>query len=298
MMTSDFDVAIVGAGPAGLQAAIHAARKKVKVCVLGRAGNSALGRADIENYFGVRSMKGAEMLQISADAAREFGAQLLEEDLLTIEMQEGGFRLKTESLKELNAKALVLAPGISRKKLNVEGEKEFHGLGVSYCATCDCNFFKKKTVAVLGDASMAASAALLLREYASKVYWVAREFKASPELTAKVKGTDIEMVQAWPTRIHGDQVVRGMTLDNGRDLVLDGVFIEMGAKGVADLAMEVNIFPDENGYIAVDRHCATETPGVFACGDVTGLPWQLAKAVGEGCVAGLSAAAFVRKEKE
>jgi len=294
----EYDVAIIGAGPAGLQAAIHAARKKVKVCVLGKVSNSALVKADIENYFGVTSMKGMEMLETSAKAASGFGAAMLDEDLLTIEMVDDRFKLKTESLKELEVKALVLAPGISRKKLNVEGEKEYHGLGVSYCATCDCNFFKKKTVAVLGDASMAASAALLLREYASKVFWVAKEFKASPELMEKVKGTDIEMVSAWPTRIHGDQVVRGMTLDNGRELVLDGVFIEMGAKGVADLAMEVNIFPDENGYIAVNRSCATDTPGVYACGDVTGHPWQLAKAVGEGCVAGLSAASYVRKEKE
>jgi len=297
-MTLEYDVAIIGAGPAGLQAAIHAARKKVKVCVLGKVSNSALVRAEIENYFGVSPAKGKDMLELSAKAAAGFGATLMGEDLLTIEMMESGFKLKTESLKELTVKALVLAPGISRKKLNVEGEKEFHGLGVSYCATCDCNFFKKKTVAVLGDASMAASAALLLREYASKVYWVAKEFKASSELMEKVRATDIETVQAWPTRIHGDQVVKGMTLDNGLDLVLDGVFIEMGAKGVADLAMEVNIFPDENGYIAVDRSCATDTPGVYACGDVTGLPWQLAKAVGEGCVAGLSVASYVRKEKE
>jgi len=297
-MTLEYDVAIIGAGPAGLQAAIHAARKKVKVCVLGKVSNSALVRAEIENYFGVAPAKGKDMLELSAKAAAGFGATLMEEDLLTIEMIGSGFKLKTESLKELTVKALVLAPGISRKKLNVEGEKEFHGLGVSYCATCDCNFFKKKTVAVLGDASMAASAALLLREYASKVYWVAKEFKASSELMEKVRVTDIETVQAWPTRIHGDQVVKGMTLDNGLDLVLDGVFIEMGAKGVADLAMEVNIFPDENGYIAVDRSCATDTPGVYACGDVTGLPWQLAKAVGEGCVAGLSVASYVRKEKE
>jgi thioredoxin reductase (NADPH) len=293
----DFDVGVIGAGPAGLQAALHAARKKVKVCVLGKVQNSALVKAEIENYFGTEPRSGKEMLDTTAKAVAGFGAVLLEEDLLNIEMDGQEFKLKTESLKEIKVKAIVLAPGISRKKLNVEGEKEYHGLGVSYCATCDCNFFKKKTVAVLGDASMAASAALLLREYASKVFWVAKEFKASPELMDKVKAMDIETVQAWPTKIHGDQVVRGMTLDNGRDLTLDGVFIELGAKGVADLAMEVNIFPDEKGYIAVDRHCATDTPGVFACGDVTGQPWQLAKAVGEGCVAGLSAAAYVRMEK-
>ena len=294
----DYDVIIIGTGPAGLQAAIHASRKKVKVCVLGKVENSALQRAEVENYFGVRSTKGREMLQIGLEAAREFGADLLSEDLLTIEMIEEGFKIKTDSLREMTTKALVLAPGISRKKLKVEGETEFHGLGVSYCATCDCNFFKKRTVAVVGDASMAASAALLLREYAAKVYWVAKDYKASPQLMEKIKATDIEMVKAWPSRIHGGEVVKGMLLDDGRDLVLDGVFIELGAKGVADLAMEVNIFPDEKGYITVDRSCATETPGVFACGDVTGLPWQLAKAVGEGCVAGLAAAAYVKKESE
>jgi thioredoxin reductase (NADPH) len=294
----DFDVIIIGAGPAGLQAAMHASRKKVKVCVLGKPSNSALERAEIENYFGVRMMKGKDLIETSLKAAKEFGAQMMEEDLLTIEMAEGGFKLKTESLRELTCKALILAPGISRKKLNVEGEKEYHGLGVSYCATCDCNFFKKKTVAILGDASMAASAALLLREYASKVYWVAKDFTASPQLMEKIKATDIEMVKAWPTKIYGEQTVKGMLLDDGRDLTLNGVFIELGAKGVADLAMEVNIFPDEKGYIAVDRSCATGTPGVFACGDVTGQPWQLAKAVGEGCVAGLAAANYVRKEGE
>ncbi|HQQ25625.1 MAG TPA: FAD-dependent oxidoreductase [Methanomassiliicoccales archaeon] len=178
----EFDVAVIGAGPAGLQAALHAARKKVKVCVLGKVNNSALMKAEIENYFGTEPKSGREMLEITAKAAAGFGAVLMEEDLLNIEMEGEAFKLKTESLKEITVKAVVLAPGISRKKLNVEGEKEYHGLGVSYCATCDCNFFKKKTVAVLGDASMAASAALLLREYASKVYWVAKEFKASPEL--------------------------------------------------------------------------------------------------------------------
>lgn len=294
----EFDVAVIGAGPAGLQAAMHAARKKVKVCVLGKLTESALFKAEIENYFGTRPMSGKEMLDITAKAVQGFGAVMLEEDLLNIEMEGKEFKLRTESLKEIRAKAVVLAPGVSRKKLNVEGEKEYHGLGVSYCATCDCNFFKKKTVAVLGDASMAASAALLLREYASKVYWVSREFRASPELMERIKATDIETIAAWPTKIYGDKVVRGMLLDNGSDLLVDGVFIELGAKGVADLAMELSIFPDENGYITVDRHCATETPGVFACGDVTGQPWQLAKAVGEGCVAGLSAASYVRKEKE
>jgi thioredoxin reductase (NADPH) len=114
-----------------------------------------------------------------------------------------------------------------------------------------------------------------------------------------VNGSVIEVMSpAWPSKISGEKVVKSIALNDGRSIEVDGVFIELGAKGAADLAVEVGIIPDESGAIKVDRDCKTETEGVFACGDITGQPWQMAKAVGEGCVAGLSAAAFVRKEVE
>jgi thioredoxin reductase (NADPH) len=293
-----YDVIVIGCGPAGMQAALHAARKKVKVLVLGKQENSALARAHIDNYFGVVSMEGKELLDKGRAVAEKFGAQFLAEDALEISKVDDLFHVKTDRLTAMEAKALILAPGISRVKLNVDGEKELHGMGVSYCSTCDCHFYKKKTVAVVGDGSMAAASALLLRDYASKVFWMHRELKASDTLLDKVRASDIEMVAGWPSRIVGVNKVEALQLEDGRVFALDGVFIELGAKGAAEMAMDLGILPDDNGYVAVDSNCKTEAEGVYACGDLTGKPWQLARAVGQGCIAGLAAASFVRKEEE
>ncbi len=267
--------------------------------VLGKRENSALIKAKVENYFGVATAEGKDILSLGIDQARHFGAEIMAEDVMDLNREGEWFVMSTEKMNTVRSKIIILAPGISRVKLNVEGEKEYHGLGVSYCAACDCHFFKKKTVAVVGDGSMAAAAALLLREYASKVYWVARENKASEELNAKMKAADIEvLIPAWPSKILGTDVVKSLELKDGRKLDVNGVFIELGARGSADLAMDVGIVPDDKGFIKVDADCKTEQANVLACGDVTGLPWQLARAVGQGCVAGTTAANMIRKETE
>ncbi|MCE5296078.1 MAG: NAD(P)/FAD-dependent oxidoreductase [Euryarchaeota archaeon] len=295
----NYDVVIIGSGVAGLQAAIHAARKKVKVAVIGKIEASALSKAHIENYLGIETSDGSKLLETGAKQARHYGAELFPEEVISVEMSEGGFIVKTDGMKDLACKALIIASGISRNKLNVEGEKEFYGLGVSYCANCDCHFFKKKKVAIVGNGSNAAVAALLLKDYADKVYWVAKAVTASKELMEMVEVSSIEIISpAWPAKIVGENVVKGIVLKDGKVIDVDGVFIELGAKGAADLAIELGIIADESGSIKVDRECRTETEGVFACGDITGQPWQMAKAVGEGCVAGLNAASFARKEVE
>ena len=293
------DVIIIGSGAAGVQAAIHAARKKVGVVVIGRPEGSALVKAHIENYFGLGKVSGAEILQTSIESAKAFGVVFLNEEVIGLEKEEQKFLARTDTMKEVRGKAVILAMGITRNKLNVEGEKEYHGLGVSYCANCDAGFFKKRPVVVVGDGSAAAVSVLLLKEYASKVYWVMERNKASPELMEKVKAIPIEVVEgARPKRIIGEKTVKAVELTDGRVLETDGVFIEMGAKGGAELAMDLGVLPDDSGNIPVGKGFQTEAEGVFACGDITGLPWQLAKAVGEGCVAGLSAASYVRKEEE
>ena len=295
----DCDVAIIGCGPSGLQAAIHAARKKVKVVVLGKHHNSALIKAKVENMFGISTAEGRSLLELGIEQAKHFGAEVMAEDVMDLNREGEWFVMNTEKMNTIRSKVIILAPGISRVKLNVEGEKEFHGLGVSYCAACDCHFYKKKTVAVIGDGSMAAAGAILLREYASKVYWVARENKASEELNIKMKATDIEvLIPSWPSKILGTDVVNALELQDGRKLDVNGVFIELGARGSGELAMDVGIVPDEKGFIKVDADCKTEQPNVLACGDVTGLPWQMAKAVGQGCVAGTTAANIIRRETE
>ncbi|OPY34504.1 MAG: thioredoxin reductase [Methanomassiliicoccales archaeon PtaU1.Bin124] len=292
------DIVVIGCGAAGLQAAIHAARKKTKVVILGHPESSALWKAHIDNYFGVRSITGKEMLEIGMEQAREVGVEIVAEEAITLGRTDSGFKVTTDGMKELECKALIMATGISRTKLNVPGEREFHGLGVSYCANCDCHFFKKKSVAIIGDGSNAAVAALLLKDYASTVYWISQQRKASPELVERVRGTSIQMIDGWPAKITGEQVVKVMELQDGKVLAVDGIFIELGAKGAADMALEVDLVADEEGRLPVDARCKTEVEGVYACGDITGQPWQVARAVGQGCVAGLEAAAFVRKEKE
>ncbi len=293
----DADITIIGLGPAGLQAAIHAARKKVKVVVVGKSENSSLNKAEVENYLGVESMAGTDILRIGREQAKRFGAELFEEDVIKLTKQGDLFVTVTDHDREIRSRAVVLAMGISRAKLGIPGEKEFLGKGVSNCASCDAGFFKGRPVAVIGEESEAGESAILLTEYASKVYWVHRQLKVSPQMLEKVKRTAVEMVEAKPVKIIGEQTVTGLELEGGRRLDVNGVFVALGAKGSVELALEVGILPDPSGKISVDENCRTEMEKVYACGDVTGMPWQLARAVGQGCVAGDNAAKAIRAEK-
>jgi len=289
------DVAIIGCGPAGIQAAIHAARRKVRTVLIGHPEKSALHGTEVENYFGVRRTEGRRLLTIGVEQAREFGARLLNQDVIKLERTENGFKVITDHDEQILTKSLILAPGVTREKLGIEGEKEFLGRGVSYCASCDCNFFRGRKVAVVGDGSVAASAALLLTDYASNVYWIAKQPDVAGPMMDKVRVSSVEMIMpAIPRRIVGDQMVTGLELEDGRMLEVSGVFIELGARSSMELALDVDIVPDPSGRIKVDTDCRTEVEGIFACGDATGPPWQLAKAVGEGCVAGTNAAMLVK----
>lgn len=295
----DFDIVIIGSGPAGLQAGIHAARKKVKVAIIGRTNNSNLLKAEVENYFGLDKIEGKQLLAKGVDQAKRFGAEVFEQDVMKAEKVGEEFVVVTDHDMEFRSKALILAPGLSRKKLNILGEKELLGKGVSYCASCDCNFFRDRKVAVVGDESTAASATLLLTEYAAVVYWISKNLNVVEPLMQKVKASKAQIISpASVARIYGEEVVNGIELNDGRRLEVDGVFIELGAKGAADLAIELGVIPDPSGIIEVTQGMHTNVHGLFACGDVTGTLWQLARAVGQGCIAGTNAAKQVRKESE
>jgi thioredoxin reductase (NADPH) len=293
----DADITIIGLGPAGLQAAIHAARKKVKVVAVGKSENSPLNKAEIENYLGISLISGTEILRIGREQAKGFGAELLEEEVIKLTKQGDFFITITDHAREIRSKAVILAMGISRAKLNIPGEKDYLGKGVSYCASCDAPFFKGRKVAVIGEASEAAESAHLLSEYAEKVHWIAPEIKTSEHMLEKVKKAKVEViVHSKPVKIIGEKTVVGLELQDGTRLDVHGVFIALGAKGSIELALELGIMPDPSGKINVDAEMKTEMDHVYACGDVTGTPWQLARAVGQGCVAGDNAAKAVRAE--
>ncbi len=295
------DVVIVGAGCAGLQAAVHAVRKKASVLVLGKPEKSSIARAHVENYLCVDGVSdGIEMLKVGVAQATRFGAELWEEDVLHIEQRDGLFAVKVESGREVVARTLILATGTSRKKLKVPGEKELSGRGVSYCVDCDANFFRNAKVAVVGNESAAVDGALTLTGYASDVYLVAKELAVSEELRARLAESKVVLKEgAWIKKIAGANAVTGLALDDDTVLEVEGVFIELGAKGAMELAVNIGVQLDMETftYIETNKRQETNIPGIYAAGDIAGPPHQMAKAVGEGCVAGWEAANHANKQK-
>lgn len=279
-----------------MQAAIHSARRGAKVLVLGKVANSALAKGHIENYAFIDGVvSGAEMLKKGLGQVRRFGATILEEDAIHVSQSGDRFTVKSKSGTEYSTRAVILATGIARKRLGVPGEKELEGKGVSYCVDCDANFFKKKRVVVTGDGSAAASGALHLLHFTPHVTLIAPGLNISPGLMESLRAANVKMVSDKKVkRIVGDDAATAVELSDGSRLEADGVFIEKGAKGVLSLGAELGLAVDNSGNLAVDRNQATNIPGIFGAGDVTGPPWQIAKAVGEGCVAGIRAAELVK----
>jgi len=300
-MSAKKDVVIIGAGPAGIQAAIHAVRKRCDVLLLGRIERSALFAAHVENYACVEGVKsGEELLTAGIKQVKQFGAELMDDDVLKVQQLEDGIRLDLESGVVVETRSLIFANGTSRKKLKVPGEKEFFGRGVSYCVDCDANFFRNTTVAVVGNASAAIDGALTLTGYASKVYLINQELVASEELQEKLKQSTVETISStWVSEIKGEGDVKSLVLENGDEIELDGVFIELGAKGAMELALELGITLDMEtmSHIETNKKAETNIPGVYAAGDITGHPYQMAKAVGEGCIAGMESANYAKKMK-
>lgn len=296
----NYDVVILGTGPAGLQAAIHAARKKVSVLVLGKENKSSLFNAHVENFCCLFSVTGADMIANGRKQAASFGAQFSDEDVLSISAGEEGVALETENGLTIQARSLIIATGTHRNRLGAKGEKTLVGRGVSYCVDCDGHFYKGETVAVVGNESAAVDGALTLAEIAAEVHLICDQLAVSDALRAKLDASRIVVHAAKKVKaIRGDKEVEGLELDDGGVIAVSGVFIEQGAKGLLQLATTLGIqLDDEMRYIRSDKQQATNMAGIFAAGDVCGPPWQVAKAVGEGCVAGINAADYAKKVKK
>jgi thioredoxin reductase (NADPH) len=297
--TIDYDIVIIGSGPAGLQAALHAGRRKTNVAVLGKLKNSSINRAHLENYCCMdNEMMGRDLLEQGKKQAIRAGAAFYEEDVLDIDNDNARFSVFLESEKILKAKALILSMGISRNRLNVPGEKDFLGKGVSYCVDCDGGFFKGQTVAVVGNESAAASGAMTLLLIADQVHLIYQELLVNNSFKNHVEQSDIITHPGrWVKSVEGKDSVKRIVLDNGESLNVDGLFIELGAKGALELASKlgVTLDPENFKYILTNKKQETNIPGIYAAGDICGPPWQVAKAVGEGCIAGLEAAAYAKK---
>ena len=297
MIKNEYEVIILGHGPAGLQAAIHAGRARVSVLVMGRPEKSSIYRAHIENYCCLSNISGEELLKQGREQSLAAGADMLEEDAVELSVDGDYITVTTESGTSIISRAVIITIGVSRNSLNVPGETQLRGYGVSYCVDCDANFFRGRPVVITGTGSAAVSGAITLESYTDTVHLVAEKINVGENLYKQLSGSGVVIHEGKRiNEIQGDKNVEGVILDDGTKLVSDAVFIELGAKGAMELAGFIGVAMDDDmKHIVVNRKQETNVAGIYAAGDICGPPWQIAKAVGEGCVAGLEAAKYVKK---
>ena len=292
----EYDIVILGTGPAGLQAVIHASRRKVRVLVLGKQKHSSLHKAWVENFCCLeKTSTGSDLLNRARNQAKRSGAEILEEDVLKTEKADLGFKIRTEGGKEILSRSLVIATGVSRNKLNVKGERELLGKGVSYCVDCDAPFFTNKAVAIVGCGSAAASGALVLTNYASKVYLVCESLDVDEKLKKQIEAVAVHPIIDKVSEIKGDQTVNQIVLEDHPPLAVDGIFIELGAKSPLELASNLGVILDEKGFIVTDKEQKTNVEGVFAAGDTCGPPFRLRR-LSERAVSPVSARLSLLRE--
>lgn len=303
-----YDVIIVGSGPAGMTAGIYAVRREMKTLIVGKeVGGQMVLASEIENYPGFEKISAFELINKFKQQALKFGVEMKDDEIKQIERTtEGGFLLHTNR-ETFEAKTVIISMGLAPRRLAVDGEVEFNGRGVSYCANCDGPFFRNKRVAVIGGGNSALDAAEVLSKIASQVYLIHRndQLKAFDALVAEVKSRpNIEvMLNTEIKKIIGTQKVEKIQVANsktneGREIELDGVFIEVGRLASTDLVAKFVERNDKN-QIIVNSRTETKTPGLFAAGDVTDCEFkQITIAMGQATTAALSAYQYLQMIKK
>lgn len=297
-----YDVIIIGGGPSGMASAIYASRARLKTLLVEKAGcGGQIAITDhLENYPGFEEgINGFELAMKMEKQARTFGSEIVYGEVISIQEKESTKKVVLSDKKEYLTKTIIIASGANFKKLGCQGEEEFIGKGVSYCATCDGPFFRNKEIAVVGGGDSALQEALYLTKFAAKVNLIHRrnEFRAAKIIQEKVFAeSKINIIfDSVVEKISGSLSVEQITLKNVKNnissqLSVNGIFVFVGWLPNTKFLSDTQITLNENGYIVTDDNMNTSVEGVFACGDVRQkILRQVVTATGDGAIAAISA---------
>lgn len=296
MNEKQYDLIIIGAGPAGLGASVYASRYKLNHLVIGiEIGGQVIEASEIENYAGFESISGKELMEKFQKQTEDLGGKIIQSCADKIRKTEDGFEVFIEDGKSYKAKSIILSLGMKPRKMNIPGEDKFIGKGISYCATCDAMFYKGKDVVVIGGGDAAAMAATHLSEFANKVYLIYKgeDVVWNPSRMEELKKNKKIEIHSCSniTEVKGIDKVASLVYEceeGSKELSVEGVFIEIGSIPGVAIAKEVGVETDNQNYIKVDQTQATNVENIYAAGDVTtgsNKFRQIITAVAEGAVA-------------
>jgi thioredoxin reductase (NADPH) len=303
-MTVDYDVAIIGAGPAGMTAAVYASRANLKTVMLerGMPGGQMANTEEVENFPGFDYISGPELSNKMFEHAKKFGATYQYANIEAIE-DRGDYKVLKTSDKEITATTIIIATGAEYKKMGIPGEEEFGGRGVSYCAVCDGAFFKGRELVVVGGGDSAVEEGIFLTKFADKVTIVHRrdELRAQKILQDRafknekidfIYDTTVEEILGEDNKVSG-VILKDKNNQETREFKADGVFVYIGMKPLSQVVEGLNI-TNELGYIETDDKMHTAIPGIYAVGDVRNKTLrQIVTATGDGSIAAIEAQHYI-----
>ncbi|MDD4503532.1 MAG: thioredoxin-disulfide reductase [Clostridiaceae bacterium] len=306
-MSKIYDVVIIGGGPAGLSAGLYASRSRMSAIIIEKAkwGGQAGTTEELENYPGSIEMPtGPKLVARMKSQAEAFGTELVKDDVTGFDISKQIKKVMLGSGKDISAKSIIIATGAQPMLLGIPGEMELRGKGVSYCATCDADFFTELEVVVVGGGDAAVEESIYLTKFAEKVTIVHRrdEFRAAKSIVEKALSNDKINIM-WNSvveEIFGDGIVEGVKLKNVKtgevtNLRTDGVFMFVGTKPISEFAKDV-VEMDQKGYIKADEEMRTSVEGIFAAGDVRVKTLrQVVTAAADGAIAAVNAEKYIEK---
>ena len=299
-----YDLIIIGAGPAGLAAGIYGGRRHLKTLIISEdiGGQMALSHL-IENYPGIEVIVGADLTQKMKKQAEKFGCEIINEKVDGVKLK-GDVKEVWAEKKKFEGKTVIIATGAQHRKLNIEGEEDYIGKGVVYCATCDGPLFRGKKVVVVGGSDSAVTVALYMEKIASQVHLIHRrdKLRADEHNQKMLFNSTVKVI--WDSaveKIEGENLVKNIKIKNVKteeiiDLPVEGVFIEIGYIPSTEIMEKAGVETDEKNYIKVNSKAETNVGGVFAAGDVTGQFPQIVTAAAQGAIAATGAYFYIQKK--